>query len=373
MATTPRNVYILSVCAIDDVRAQGSTASVAQCLISAMEKNAVPLMSVQYLRALAALLVVYFHMTASNFPSANGLWSFFVGQLGVDLFFVISGFIMWWTASNMKPGEFALRRLARIVPTYWIYSFMLVALAVCAPKLAPGIAVTSDTLMKSFFFIPNTNEPIVNQGWTLNIEMFFYGVFALALFLPSRAMRFAAVITALVGLSIVGVVLAPSHPILSAYTSSFLLEFAAGMVIAGFAQRLPMLPPVGIALVLISAAALIAFHDLPRPLAWGLPASVFLAGIVHLEPWLRSRPLPFLRVIGDASYSLYLCHTFILKVVAVALGVVGLATPILFVPLGVAACVTFAILSYWTFERPVSRVFASRPSAQSERANPLGE
>lgn len=141
-----------------------------------MDRKNNNLHSIQILRDLAALSVVYFHMTlvekSSPFPK--------FGSYGVDIFFVISGFIISLIVSNgVKPVEFAINRIARIAPLYWILTTILLLLSAARPELLNSTSFNLINYTKSLFFIPYFKEngqlnPVLAVGWTLNYEMFFY-------------------------------------------------------------------------------------------------------------------------------------------------------------------------------------------------------
>jgi exopolysaccharide production protein ExoZ len=185
-----------------------------------------PLSSIHYLRALAAVAVVESHAT-------RGL----LGQAGVDVFFVISGFIMWTiTSRETAPRIFFQRRLIRIVPLYWTATLIM----------AFHQKVAVDAVVKSLYFIPFFGEkgqiwPVLVPGWTLNYEMFFYVLVGATLLLPRR-IQLACLIVGLCSLSL-------SHPfvvwlrdpVLLTYTNPLVLEFLAGILIAEgrFRTQLP--------------------------------------------------------------------------------------------------------------------------------------
>jgi exopolysaccharide production protein ExoZ len=265
----------------------------------------VQLRSIQVLRAIAALAVVFFHLS----PSA---WT--LGAAGVDLFFVISGCIMGTVGLKDDPGRFMAKRVIRIVPLYWAVTF-----AMCAASLVPGLFATFSfdlpRLLTSLFFIPFEDPqgkilPLVVVGWTLNYEMFFYLLFALGLRLGRPVMLPLAIIG---GLTAAGWILEPQGTLSRFYTSTLLVEFAFGLLISRavfFRSGL-----LGGALALAGFACLLSWglgSDTPdwRVLYWGVPAAAIVAGFVAIEragafPALALRPLEKL---GDASYSLYLTH-----------------------------------------------------------------
>src|SRR5262245_21275262 len=142
------------------------------------ERSRRSLLSIQILRAAAALGVVLAHI----FPSAV------IGTAGVDLFFVISGFIMVYASDRLferrdAPRIFFLRRLARIVPLYWAVTAVLVAYPLLAGVDLAAVSLSPGVILGSFLFFPVPRPdgsllPVHFLGWTLDYEMFFYVVFA---------------------------------------------------------------------------------------------------------------------------------------------------------------------------------------------------
>ena len=151
---------------------------------------------IQALRGFAAALVVVLHATGQPFGmEASKPWVWMRGHAGVDIFFVISGFVMAISATGQgRPtaGEFLRRRILRIVPLYWIFTLVMLA-KILAVKVHPGLGrdvVHLQTpigyVLASLFFIPYRNSqgdiaPVLAVGWTLSFEMLFYLLFALAL------------------------------------------------------------------------------------------------------------------------------------------------------------------------------------------------
>src|ERR1039457_1883087 len=188
--------------------------------------------SIQHLRAVAALMVVAFHAIVSrwNAPQVEDL------ALGVDIFFVISGYIMMATTRTMRPGEFAYKRLVRIVPMYWLMTAVL--LAAVGIHFFRHTVVTPQYVTKSFLFIPYIGRegilaPLLGPGWTLNVEMFFYLIFTAALLLPYR-LRLPTVGALFVTMVVAGAFVHMTTPALWLYTRPRLLEFVIGMALAQF-------------------------------------------------------------------------------------------------------------------------------------------
>ncbi|HEX4301330.1 MAG TPA: acyltransferase [Rhizomicrobium sp.] len=283
--------------------------------------------SIQYLRAIAALMVVVFHVFSEmTHFGYRGEWHVFLAS-GVDIFFVISGFIMWYitSADTISPAAFYRKRIARIVPLYWLMTSAVVAVFLIRPQLLSTTRLTFGRVICSFLFIPFPSslpphklEPVLVTGWTLNYEMFFYLIFGLCLFLP-RERRFFALIAVLLAC----VTCQQFHPAENSlgefYSSSILLEFGGGVAIAYAFSRgrvLGLVP--SLALVPLGAISLILFASndaLPALITRGLPALAIVAGAISIEQQYRIPNLRIPRLFGDASYSIYLSHALVLSAI----------------------------------------------------------
>jgi len=284
-------------------------------------------LSIQYLRGIAAIGVVLTH--ASLGTRWNGGLN--LGSAGVDIFFVISGFVMWFvtSAKPRTPGEFLYQRIVRIVPIYWFFTLLLAATTVLFPSAFSLLRVTTQEVVLSLFFVPHYSSstgrmlPILAQGWTLNFEMFFYALFTLFLFL-SPFKRFIGLISTLGILSVIGTMYSGSNALLVTYTSPLFLEFIGGVVI-GRAWELGWLPSrqVGytitsiglIAFVVVSSWPLIETIETYRVLMWGIPAFLTVLGLTSVEFSGGIFNSTVLRILGDSSYSIYLIHPFVISVV----------------------------------------------------------
>lgn len=285
-----------------------------------------PLVTIQYARAVAALMVVVFHLKPQlqRMGAELDAWPHWLAS-GVDVFFVISGFIMWWTTRDavVSPGDFVRRRIERIVPLYWIITTFYVLVLLVAPRLMQTGALDWPHVLSSYLFLPYPHpvvdlmHPLVTPGWTLNYEMFFYVIFAAALFAP-REIRLPLIAVTLVGLVVAGVALQPQNRFLGVYTSSLLLEFLLGVVVAELVLRRVLIPAAA-----ALPAAVVAFACIPalggfaddemRGFVWGPPAAVFVFAIVSLELGGRAFRSATLLLLGDASYSIYLSHQLTLS------------------------------------------------------------
>ncbi|MDP2258847.1 MAG: acyltransferase [Caulobacter sp.] len=313
-----------------------------------------PWVSIQHLRAMAALSVALFHACQ---------WSridFSIGAAGVDLFFVISGFVMWTVTAGRDPTPLAFlrRRVIRVAPLYWLVTLALVAGALAFPQRFPEVEPRADHVLLSLAFIQHMNPdgqpfPVLPPGWTLNYEAVFYLVFASCLILPVRR-RIAALTMALLLLSIAGFAWPPGYVML---LNPMFLQFLAGVWLARLAQE-RLLPEraigwllLGLGLTLFLLLWLSAIDpDLWRPMIWGLPAVLVVAGAVSVESdggWPAWR---WLGLLGDASYSIYLTHTLTIGALAMT---IGAWNPPLFVPLAMAVAILGGLASYLLIERPM--------------------
>jgi exopolysaccharide production protein ExoZ len=282
------------------------------------------ILSLQYLRGLAAMMVVFCH-GFDQLPWLKALAPNF-GLSGVDLFFVISGFIMVFVTAGAETSavEFIRMRIVRIVPLYWLFNFANAALLIALPQLFQTAILTLKHFILSLLFIPHLSpavppsiSPFIQLGWTLNYEMIFYAIFALAIAV-SLSRRVPLTIAALVLLVGLGALSAfDGSPALEFYSNDIVLEFVFGMALAqlfldGTLARLSRGPGwmlIGLGAIGLSVGAY-AIAELPRALAFGIPAALMVAGALAIEAGREVRRVqPFL-LIGDASYSIYLAHLF---------------------------------------------------------------
>jgi exopolysaccharide production protein ExoZ len=282
---------------------------------------------VQALRGLAACFVAVFHTTQAWSQHVNGAQSAWVnGRYGVEIFFVISGFVMVMStdgkAAMRNPGwRFMERRLVRIVPLYWLVTAMVMAKALVLERLpslqhvGPHARITIPWVTSSLLFVPFSNslgtvQPVVMQGWTLSFEMLFYVLFATALALRLRPVRWLTVCFLVMSLASFWV--PDTAPAAFTLVSPLLLEFVAGMLIAQWVRAgRPMPQPIAVAVAALSLLTLLFFptQRIAHDGAVGPIASALLVwSVAALEPALRHRIPRLALSTGNASYSLYLTH-----------------------------------------------------------------
>ncbi|WFT81520.1 acyltransferase [Methylobacterium sp. CB376] len=322
------------------------------------------LVSIQYLRACAALAVIVYH----NFQGRlYGVAHY--GQYGVDLFFVISGFLMMYLTEKetVTPSRFAADRLARIVPTYWVATSAWFLLTVYDDTFVYNPDASLSHFVLSLLFIANPSEsgrvyPTLYLGWILNYEMFFYTIFALILAI-SRTFRFEILAVVLVSLVVTGLTWSTNAGVSQFYTNPILLEFLSGAALGRFlgmdARSRP--PAAQVLAVLLAAAGLLLFSAFDHRLRWGAGSTIVLAGALMLE---RSRAVVFLRPlfqIGNASYSIYLFQDFgiyIVRSIQSAFHALDDESSILHKTFPVLLCLSSlagGLLAYRLVEKPATR------------------
>lgn len=272
---------------------------------------------IQLLRGVAAYMVVIFHTVEFLVGNTDlGIPRATIGAAGVDIFFVISGFIMIHvTRESDTPARFALARIARIVPLYWIATVGAVLAAIVAPWSFANARIDPEAILMSIAFIPTTDargafEPVLFVGWTLNFEMAFYAIFAFTLFF-SRRYQLLALVTGLLVLFTIGRLAGQNH-VLGFYGNAILFEFAAGCIIGAsvrnarfkpFLNLLPAIPVVTFGTLLLLLTTLLPESFFVRAISWGVPAMFIVLGIVLLDLRKPSLPAMVSTNLGDASYS----------------------------------------------------------------------
>jgi exopolysaccharide production protein ExoZ len=351
--------------------------------VSRKENDPSRLDDLQALRAIAAAMVVFEHAIYTHHHKILGLDGdptlYGLGDFGVRLFFCISGFIIFSSASKLLPGwpsvkNFAVRRLIRIVPLYWCVT------AVYAVKLSlQGTPPTVTQLLSSLFFIPYVDaegmmRPVLGAGWTLNYEMFFYVVLTASLFLaPHR--RLPAVATAMVSLFLLRAIgiLSGEGNLLPLYllSESHLLFFVAGMLICKYRDKavlgflkwchrrftVPMVAVIAVGGMI--AASPFVVHPGSK-LLFELALCV-LCVVMCVQTRTRglkpSTPGQFQRLIvlaGDGSYSTYLTHGFVMGPVARVADRLGFVPPGWpFAMIMMLICTGVGMLIFRHFEKPL--------------------
>lgn len=287
---------------------------------------ALRLQNIQALRGIAALLVAFSHLLIieRKYSSDQVLsqWTE-LGMVGVDLFFVISGFIMVHVAWSFRRGfgavgEFLFARATRIYPLYWFVSFLTLGVWFWRPEIVFSSLGGAPDFLKSFLLIPDNRPPFLAIGWTLIHEMFFYLIFALALVFKTKFMLpFLCLWAIALGFGIMNG-LHDLSPFLEILFNPLSYEFLLG-AFAAWILKMYHGPLAKIALtlgVITSITCLVLAFDrhggMPATFAdratlFSVPCALIVYGLSAIEVHgkILSKALSKL---GDWSYSLYLTH-----------------------------------------------------------------
>jgi len=261
--------------------------------------------NLQLLRLAAAINVVLSHvaLTGQSYgfsTSIIGFWKGWGGN-GVDLFFVLSGFIMVYTQNRESRSAFtfALNRVIRVVPLYWICTLSLLALFTLMPSVFRNFSVDATHVLYSLPFLSQLlrgENPAIGLGWTLEIELLFYLVFSLSLLARNKFFSYVLLFTTLATLSL--------------WVNQLMIGFVFGMI-AAFIYLHRRLPNILGALLLLSGIGLLIASgfevwSLHRPILFGLPGMLIVIGAANM--WQANGKK--LMYIGASSYSIYLIQIF---------------------------------------------------------------
>ena len=295
--------------------------------------------SIQHLRGIAALLVVFVHFPT---PLAR-----FCGSIGVDIFFFISGFIIFISIDKSgyynKPFTFLKKRLLRIIPLYFLVTTLFVLMNITLNSfheergLKFPVDMSIGTVLKSYFFIPISydglyRDPLVFLGWSLNFEMLFY-ILTFFLLIIFRKHFFIPLVLLLVAMGSVSYIIGDfSNVYLDFLTSPFLLYFAIGLLLGKYHEFLkekissfvePMLFIVLYVFFIVMIAEdsgyayegmpreIVVYNgkEIPRLLIWGIPSFIVLISYFALASKYKITNA-YLSKLGDRSYSIYLLQIF---------------------------------------------------------------
>ncbi len=326
------------------------------------------LLVIEALRGLAAMAVATVHSLGAAAALGAGLPRLLAlpWLAGVDVFFVISGFVMVHAARGTfaEPGaarRFVAHRIARVVPLYWVVTTAFVALALIRPASFTDPIGGWPSVVASYAFIPWPREdggilPVFRLGWTLEYEALFYAIFA-AWLAARRTVALFGVLVSLGVLVALGAAWANAPPTLRFWTDPIVLEFGLGVGLAiahGSGLRLPLVAaPVLVAAATAWLARATVIPDAwSRPLVYGGPAALLVSltlvgDLPRLAGWLRW----LARWAGAVSYSLYLSHLFAVRGVREVWSVLPLP-PGLFVPMALIASLALAVVAHRAIERP---------------------
>lgn len=338
--------------------------------------------NVQILRCFAAMSVVWHHLETRMNRELGAPHLGFTGMAGVDIFFVISGFIMFHTTQggDKSVSRFWTDRLIRVAPLYWIATLLIVFLYALGQHPDLVAKLDASDIVAALSFFPEVRAdgapyPVLDVGWTLIFEAYFYLLFGLTFFMGSQVRAVIALAALFIGTAIFRL-MTPGLPFaLEFYFRPITLEFVAGGLLA-LAYRSSWLAAVsktvmswigGLLLVVGVAALLLAGWRVGwrlndefelRVLAFGIPSLMIVAGALMLERagWIwKSRTLLLL---GASSYSIYLVHQFVVGMCEAVAHIfyphITLGRDLETIAIGLAATGAIGVLVHLCIERPLT-------------------
>ena len=339
---------------------------------------------VQAARGIAALLVALYHcghmLSLPQYVGRVPLGDVFeFGHAGVDFFFVLSGFIIMHVhrgdlGQPRRLPRYAWRRLARIMPMYWVVLAVVIALALASAEKAQTL--TLGHVAASLLLVPDGHEPILGVSWTLQHEMLFYVAFGLAVLRRPLGLALAALGTALV---VAGPWL-PANAASDYVSCSYHMHFLLGILVALAVERGGVPAPRLVALAgaaaflatgLAEDAGLLTHAGFVSQGCFGVASAAVLTGVVEAERRGSLRVGRSLVLLGAASYSIYLSHTVVIGLAAhgsAALGLMRLLPGWGAMALMTGAGVGAGLALYWTVERSLTALTRRLERARRARA-----
>jgi exopolysaccharide production protein ExoZ len=311
------------------------------------------LVYIQILRFLAALAVIAFHVLGTppkgfEVPESALSFALSYGGRGVDLFFVISGFVIFYAthSSKLTPAEFLRRRVERIVPLYFFVIFTVTTLAITLPAtFGTPDWYTPRHIIKSLAFISFTDGdmPVVYVGWSLEYEIYFYLAVALLMALTRDVWR--NIVVTFSAVAILGQIpgVAATLGNYAFFADPMILEFVFGVIVGWVFVNGRIGWQISVAAA-CAIAALLVTDPASRVIVSGIPAACLVAAAAWLSrkridpSWLERA----LARLGDASYSIYLAQVQTVSLASIAVASLFPAIPPLLL-LIVTSCIVVAL------------------------------
>lgn len=337
--------------------------------------------NIQGLRGIAVLFVVFFHLfiVEKKYSGFDTILPdvFQFGMSGVDLFFVISGFVMVMITrakfQNIKQAfMFLYHRAGRIYPLYWVYSILALTVFLIQPAWVNSSQGNQVNILSSFLLLPSDKLPLVQVGWTLIHEMYFYIVFFLILLLlPERLLVYA--ILAWGGFVVLlNLTMELSNPFLKLVLNPLTIEFLGGCLLAviyyGSQSRMNKshLILVSIGSFLLAVIGYVYYQTITAsfPLGWwrvlifGAPSLIITYCLITAERIGFSLHWVLVQV-GNASYSIYLSHLFTINVVGriwKVFSIESIFDNMIAILIALVMVLLVGFLSYFFIERPLLKI-----------------
>ncbi len=348
---------------------------------------------ISWVRAIAATEVAVRHsdlITKHFSDSTVAVGSYYqFGAIGVEIFFVLSGYIMCMRAASYRNGaQYLLARLVRLVPMYWLFtSAVIVAYFVNSDWRLGSFDLSVFALLRSYLMLPAWGFPILSVGWTLEYEMIFYVAVALLAIGKGVGSGKIALLGVVIALSVGGIVMpgaeagevGPLATSVGHALSPFMLTFGLGWLIRLVEESGGVRPNWRLIIAVAVIFLLAMSQGTPDGVHLGFRAALavccFLLFQLGQRGFHTDGPLNrFMCIIGESSYSLYLSHWFIMSIFGKLLGSLHppavAAAPLRVV--GIALCLAIGVAAYLLLERPIDRFLRVRFLASRRAATSNG-
>jgi len=329
------------------------------------------LKSIKILRAIAALLVVFYHsqtlIIAKNFTQYTYTN---LGASGVDIFFVLSGFVMIYVSYDHfrlphSSLNFLRNRITRIVPTYYLFISFSTFMLILNLKFDLKLIITS------YLFILSSNNAgqvttLVGGGWTLCFEAFFYAVFAILLRFKRKYLLPSLTSVFIIG-NLVRIIFGNPYPWAEVVTNPLVFEFLFGCCIGMLYKNgkelskticVLMIAIGTIWIYLASGMGMVTNALAPmRVYAWGIPSAFIVAGTIFLEKQVEFKVPRIILLIADSSFSIYLINLYVIRYIELATRIVlsKIYLPsISILIISIVICSISGVLCYYIYERTVT-------------------
>ena len=326
------------------------------------------LYNIQVLRAIASLLVVFHHFRP-HYESLGGNCDLLItlkefGFIGVDLFFAISGFIMVYTTTSRKSSfkssiNFVLKRFIRVYSTYWFFCIIAITMNIYfqIPRFT-DIDISTSLLLLS----TDMKILLLPVSWSLSYELYFYLIFGFLILFRTKSRN--SILTIILILLVISEFLKYFDVYENNFLySHFLIEFFLGSCTAIFLKNSRSLLVIILSgflaiLLLYFGICISAYNGIFRILTFGLGCNFILIFFILLENRGHIIYSSFLKVIGDASYSIYLIHTMVIAFFYYSgtrdlIKQIGYLAPILSLLLIVSVSISLSILIFKYIENPL--------------------
>lgn len=290
---------------------------------------------IQYVRTMAALMVVISHISWKGEQYSTNPLSFFpFAGVGVALFVLMSGYLLIYIVETKDMGfvHFIKSRVKRIIPLYWFFTTLALIIYLLFPdKVNSSGGVTY--ILDSYTLLPTEGKYLLGNAWTLKYELFFYLILGISLFFL-KEIRYIIVASILSTLVILGIFVDDGQLYLSFITNPLLLEFVLGIMIYHLHKKIKISITLGMILILFAVSLSIYFTHLnlvehyPKALVGGVPGLLLFIGFLSFESLFEkknsNKSFSLFKKISVSSYSLYLSQPFSLAFFAIILNKLGI-------------------------------------------------